>query len=332
MTTATMTEQRTLTIREALNEALRQEMQRDETVFCMGEDIAIYGGAYGVTQGLMEEFGEERIRDTAISEAAIVGAGIGAAMTGMRPVVELMYVDFIGIAMDQIYNQMAKVRYMFGGKVTVPMVLRTQGGAGRGLGGQHSNSLEAWVMHCPGLKVVMPSTPHDSKGLLIAAIRDNNPVVFIEHKSIYTEEGVCPEEPYTVPLGEAAIRREGSDVTIVSYSRQALRSVEAAEELAAEGIDCEVIDLRTILPWDTEAVLTSLRKTNRLVVVEEGTRTAGVGAEIVATIQEHGFDWLDAPIERVAGADVVIAASATLETAAIPQVSDIVAAVKRTVR
>jgi pyruvate/2-oxoglutarate/acetoin dehydrogenase E1 component len=324
--------ERTITLREALNEALKQEMQRDETVFCMGEDIAIYGGAYGVTQGLMEEFGEDRIRDTAISEAAIVGAGIGAAMTGMRPVAELMYVDFIGIAMDQIYNQMGKIRYMFGGKATVPMVLRTQGGAGRSLGGQHSNSLEAWIIHCPGVKVVMPSTPYDAKGLLVAAIRDEDPVVFIEHKSIYNAEGPCPEEAYTVPIGEAVVRREGSDVTIVSYSRQAVHAQEAAEELAVDGIDCEVIDLRTLLPWDKDAVIRSVQKTNRLVVVEEGTRTGGVGAEIAATIQESAFDWLDAPIERVAGADVVIAAAATLEAAATPQVHDIIEAVRRVVR
>ena len=326
------TEKRTINIREALNEALRQEMRADESVFAMGEDIAIYGGAYGVTRDLLDEFGEERIRDTAISEAAIVGAGIGAAMTGMRPVVELMYIDFIGIAMDQIYNQMAKVRYMFGGKVSVPMVLRTQGGAGRGLGGQHSNSLEAWIMHCPGLKVVMPSTPYDAKGLLIASIREENPVVFIEHKSTYAEDGPCPEESFTVPIGKAAMRRPGDDVTIVSYSRQALNAMEAAEKVADDGIDCEVIDLRTILPWDKDAVIESVKRTNRLVVVEEGTRTAGVGAEIVATIQEEAFDWLDAPIERVAGPDVVVAASATLETAAIPQVDDIVAAVRSTVR
>ena len=326
------TEKRTINIREALNEALRQEMRADESVFAIGEDIAIYGGAYGVTRDLLDEFGEERIRDTAISEAAIVGAGIGAAMTGMRPVVELMYIDFIGIAMDQIYNQMAKVRYMFGGKVSVPMVLRTQGGAGRGLGGQHSNSLEAWIMHCPGLKVVMPSTPYDAKGLLIASIREENPVVFIEHKSTYAEDGPCPEESFTVPIGKAAMRRPGDDVTIVSYSRQALNAMEAAEKVADDGIDCEVIDLRTILPWDKDAVIESVKRTNRLVVVEEGTRTAGVGAEIVATIQEEAFDWLDAPIERVAGPDVVVAASATLETAAIPQVDDIVAAVRSTVR
>ncbi len=328
----TATEERTINIREALNEALRQEMRADESVFAMGEDIAIYGGAYGVTRDLLDEFGEERIRDTAISEAAIVGAGIGAAMTGMRPVVELMYIDFIGIAMDQIYNQMAKVRYMFGGKVSVPMVLRTQGGAGRGLGGQHSNSLEAWIMHCPGLRVVMPSTPYDAKGLLIASIREENPVVFIEHKSTYAEDGPCPEESFTVPIGKAAMRRPGDDVTIVSYSRQALNAMEAAEQVADEGIDCEVIDLRTILPWDKDAVIESVKRTNRLVVVEEGTRTAGVGAEVVATIQEEAFDWLDAPIERVAGPDVVVAASATLETAAIPQVDDIVAAIQRAVR
>jgi len=327
-----MTTERQTTIREALNEALRQEMRRDERVFCMGEDIAIYGGAYGVTQGLLEEFGEERVRDTAISEAAIVGAGIGAAMTGMRPVVELMYVDFVGIAMDQIYNQAGKIRYMFGGKVTVPLVIRTQGGAGRQLGAQHSNSLEAWLIHCPGLKVAMPSTPGDAKGLLVSAIRDDNPVVFIEHKETYNESGPCPEEPFTVPIGEAAVRRVGKDATVVSYSRMALRSLAAAERLAADGIECEVIDLRSLAPWDRDAVLRSVAKTNRLVIVEEGTRTGGVGAEIAATVQDLGFDDLDAPIERVAGADVPIPSSATLEKAAIPNEQDIIDAVKRALR
>jgi pyruvate/2-oxoglutarate/acetoin dehydrogenase E1 component len=323
---------RELTIQDALNEALRTEMHRDDRVFCMGEDIAIYGGAYGVTKGLLEEFGEERIRDTAISEAVIVGAGIGAAMTGMRPVVELMYVDFAGIAMDQIYNQAAKIRYMFGGKATVPLVLRTQGGTGKQIGAQHSNSLEAWFLHTPGLKTVMPSTPYDAKGLLLSAIRDDNPVAFIEHKAIYTEKGVCPEEDYLVPIGEAAIRVAGSDVTLVSYSRMAIRSLSAAESLSSEGISCEVIDLRTINPWDRETVVRSLEKTHRLVIVEEGTRTGGVGAEIAATIAEIAFDELDAPIERVAGADTVIPASATLESAAIPSAEDIVAAVRRTLR
>jgi len=328
----TATTPREITIQDALNEALRMEMRRDERVFCMGEDIAIYGGAYGVTKGLLEEFGEERVRDTAISEAAIIGAGIGAAMTGMRPVVELMYVDFTGIAMDQIYNQAAKIRYMFGGKVKVPLVIRTQGGTGKGIGAQHSNSLEAWFLHCPGLKVVMPSTPYDAKGLLISAIRDDNPVMFIEHKSTYFEKGPCPEEEFTVPIGEAIVRRPGKDATVVSYSRMALRSLAAAEELAKEGIDCEVIDLRSLSPWDKRVVAGSLAKTNRLVVVEEGTRTGGVGAEIAATMNEIAFDDLDAPVERVAGEDVPIPASPTLEAAAVPQVEDIIAAVKRAVR
>ena len=230
-----MSEERQLTIREALNEALAQEMRRDESVFCMGEDIAIYGGAYGVTRDLLQEFSEERVRDTAISEAAIVGAGIGAAMTGMRPVVELMYVDFTGIAMDQINNQAAKIRYMFGGKVTVPLVIRTQGGTGKQIAAQHSSSLEAWFMHVPGLKTVMPSTPYDAKGLLLAAIRDDNPVMFIEHKAIYGEKGPCPEDDFTVPIGKAVVRREGSDATVVSWSRMAILSLEAAETLAAEG-------------------------------------------------------------------------------------------------
>ncbi len=328
----TTTAERTITLQKALNEALRHEMERDESVFCMGEDIAIYGGAYGVTLGLMEQFGEERVRDTAISEAAIIGAGIGAAMTGLRPVVELMYVDFTGIAMDQIYNQAAKIRYMFGGKVTVPMVIRTQGGTGKQIAAQHSSSLEAWFIHAPGLKVVMPSTPYDAKGLLISAIRDENPVIFIEHKSLYSEEGPCPEEAFTIPFGEAALRREGSDATVVSYSRMAVRALAAARELAGEGIECEVLDLRTLSPWDRDAVARSLGKTNRLVIVEEGTRQGGVGAEIAAEMQEMGFDDLDAPIERVAGADVPIPASATLEAASIPSELDIIAAVKKSLR
>ena len=328
----TVVAERTITLQKALNEALIQEMERDESVFCMGEDIAIYGGAYGVTLGLMEEFGEERIRDTAISEAAIIGAGIGAAMTGLRPVVELMYVDFTGIAMDQIYNQAAKIRYMFGGKVAVPMVIRTQGGTGKQIAAQHSSSLEAWFIHAPGLKVVMPSTPYDAKGLLISAIRDDNPVIFIEHKSIYNEEGPCPEEPFTIPFGEAALRREGDDATLVSYSRMAIRTLAAADALAEEGINCDVLDLRTLSPWDKDAVARSLAKTNRLIIVEEGTRQGGVGAEIAAEMQEIGFDDLDAPIERIAGADVPIPASATLEAASIPSEADIIAAVKKSLR
>ena len=327
-----MDSSRELTIQDALNEALRMEMRRDERVFCMGEDIAIYGGAYGVTKGLLEEFGAERVRDTAISEAAIIGAGVGAAMTGMRPVVELMYVDFAGIAMDQIYNQAAKIRYMFGGKAKVPLVIRTQGGTGKQIAAQHSNSLEAWFLHIPGLKTVMPSTPYDAKGLLISAIRDDNPVMFIEHKAIYNEKGPCPEGDYTVPIGKAAIRRPGTDATIVSYSRMALRSMSAAETLAGEGISCEVIDLRTISPWDTHAVVESVAKTHRVVIVEEGTRTGGVGAEISARIMELAFDELDAPVERVAGVDTVIPASATLEAAAIPNVESIIAAVRRTLQ
>jgi pyruvate/2-oxoglutarate/acetoin dehydrogenase E1 component len=323
---------RQLTIREALNEALRQEMTRNESVFCMGEDLAIYGGAYGVTRDLMQEFGEERIRDTAISEAAIVGAGIGAAMTGMRPVVELMYVDFSGIAMDQIYNQAAKIRYMFGGKVTVPLVIRTQGGTGKNIAAQHSSSLEAWYIHAPGLKVMMPSTPYDAKGMLLTAIRDDNPVMFIEHKSMYNETGPCPEEDFTVPFGKSAIRREGSDATIVSWSRMMVHSLEAADRLESEGISCDVIDLRSLSPWDKEAVATSLAKTNHLVVAEEGTRQGGVGAEIAAEMMEMAFDDLDAPVERVAGEDVPVPASSTLELAAVPGADAVYDAVKRSLR
>ena len=328
----TQQDTREITIREALNEALAQEMRRDESVFCMGEDIAIYGGAYGVTRDLLQEFGKERVRDTAISEAAIIGAGIGAAMTGMRPVAELMYVDFTGIAMDQIYNQASKIRYMFGGKVTVPLVIRTQGGTGKQIAAQHSSSLEAWFMHIPGLKTIMPSTPYDAKGLLLSAIRDDNPVMFIEHKSMYNEKGHCPEEDFTVPIGKAVVRREGKDATVVSWSRMMVHAMNAAETLAAEGIDCEVIDLRTISPWDSAAVAESLAKTNRLIVAEEGTKQGGVGAEIAATMLDVAFDDLDAPVERVAGADVPIPASVTLETAAVPGADEICAAVRRSLR
>jgi pyruvate dehydrogenase E1 component alpha subunit len=316
---------------QALNEALREEMLRDERVFLMGEDIAIYGGAYQVTRGLYDEFGAERVRDTPISEAAIAGAAAGAAMTGTRPVAEIMYIDFSTIATDQIVNIAAKNRYMFGGKSTVPVVYRTQGGAGRGIAEHHSQSLEAWYQHIPGIFVVMPSTPFDAKGLLKTCIRDDNPVMFIEQKLLYGTEGEVPEGEYTVPLGVADVKREGTDVTIVAYSRMVLLALEAAEDLAKEGISVEVVDPRTLKPLDAETIIGSVKKTGRAVVVHEGYRTCGVGAEIAAQIMEEAFDYLDAPVLRVAGEDVPIPMSPVLEEAAIPSKTKIIEAVKKLV-
>lgn len=319
---------RELTYREALNEALREEMQRDERVFLFGEDIGIYGGANGVTKGLMDEFGEKRVLDTPISEAVITGAAAGAALVGTRPVAEIMFVDFLALAMDQLVNQAAKMRYMFGGKARVPMVIRTQGGAHRSWAAQHGQSLEAWFMHVPGLFVVMPSTPGDAKGLLKAAIRDDNPVLFIEHKAIYLSKGPVPEGDYVIPLGQADVKRQGRDVTIVTYSRQTLYALEAAEKLAGEGIDAEVIDLRCLNPLDMDTVVASVRKTNRVVIVAEDVKTAGVSAEISARITETAFDYLDAPVVRCAGRDVPLPCVSHLERAAIPSADEIVGMVR----
>ena len=319
---------REITYCQALNEALAEETKRDERVFLMAEDIGPYGGAYGVTNGLMEKFGEERVRDTAISEAAIIGAGLGAAMTGMRPIVEIMYIDFIGICMGQINNQVAKIRYMFGGETKVPLVIRTEGGTGRTLGAHHSQSLEAWFIHIPGIRVVMPATPYDAKGLLKTSIRDDNPILFIEHKMLYNTKGQVPEEEYLVPLGEAEITRKGTDVTLITYSRMLLYSLEAAEELEKEGINVEVIDLRTLLPLDIKTIIHSIEKTNRAIIVEEDCKTGGVGAEIGMQIMENCFDELDAPIKRIAGADVPMPKSPNLEKLAIPSKEDIIKAIK----
>jgi len=318
--------------RQAIQDALREEMKRDERVFLMGEDIAIYGGAYGATRGLYEEFGEERVRDTAISEAAIAGGAVGAAMAGMRPVAEIMYMDFLTIAMDQLANQGAKNRYMFGGKTTVPMVLRTEGGAGRCIAAQHSQSLEAWFLHVPGLFVVCPATPYDVKGLLKASIRDDNPVLFIEHKLIYGDTGEVPDEEYLVPLGEAAVTRAGTDVTVVSYSRMANRSLEACTKLAEEdGIEAEVIDLRCLKPMDIDRVLDSVRKTGRLALVSEGCKNGNAVNEIAMRVNEFAFDYLDAPIKRICAADVPIPMSPTLEDATVPNVDRICAEIKEVV-
>lgn len=314
---------------QALNEALEEEMKRDERVFLMGEDIGVYGGAYGATRGLLEKFGKERVRETPISEPAIAGVGIGAAMAGMRPVNEIMYVDFTLLSADQIANQGAKNRYMFGGNSTVPFVLRTEGGAGRGIAAQHSQSLEAIWTHFPGLYVVMPATPYDAKGLLKAAIREDNLVMFIEHKMLYGEKGPVPEREYIIPLGVADVKRAGKDVTVISYSRMVLRALEAAEQLAQEGIDTEVIDLRTLKPLDTEAIVASVQKTGRVVIVSEGYRNTGFSAELLATVNDLAFDYLDAPILRVASADVPVPASPVLEEHAVPQTRDIVAAIRK---
>ncbi len=322
---------RKINYREALNEALREEMLRDESVFIMGEDVGVYGGAYGVTRGLYDEFGPERVRDTPISEAAIAGSAAGAAMTGMRPVAEIMYIDFITLAMDQIVNIAAKNRYMFGGKSIVPVVYRTQGGAGRGIAAHHSGSLEAWFIHSPGILVVMPSTPFDAKGLLKTCIRDNNPIVFIEHKMLYNVEGEVPEAEYTVPLGVADIKRTGTDVTIIAYSRMVHTALEAAEELSKEGIEAEVVDPRTLKPLDVDTIIKSIKKTHRAVVVHEACKTCGFGAEIASLIMEEAFDYLDAPVIRVAGADVPIPMSPVLEAAVVPSKEKIIDAVKKIV-
>jgi 2-oxoisovalerate dehydrogenase E1 component len=317
---------RQITYWQALNEALREELDRDETVFLLGEDVGLYGGAYGATRGLFQEYGRWRIMDSPISEAAIGGAGVGAAMAGMRPVVEIMYVDFTPLAMDQIANQGAKNRYMFGGKTTVPLVVRTEGGAGRAIAAHHSQSLEALWTHFPGIYVVMPATPYDAKGLLKAAIRDDNPIMFIEHKMLYGTKGPVPEEEYIIPLGVADVKRQGRDVTLVTYSRMVLRALEAAELLAQEGIDVEVIDLRCLKPLDLETVIESVKKTGHFVGLTEGYHTNSFISELMALVNEHAFDWLDAPMVRVASVDVPIPRAEVLEDTTIPNVQRIMEA------
>lgn len=317
---------------QAIVEALREEMKRDPAVMVMGEDVGLYGGAYGATRGLFEEFGGERVRDTPISEATIAGAAVGAAMTGMRPVAEIMYVDFTPLAMDQIANQGAKNRYMFGGKTKVPMVIRTEGGSGRCIAAHHSQSLEALWAHFPGIYVVMPATPYDAKGLLKAAIRSDNPVMFIEHKMLYGVSGPVPEEEYVIPLGVADVKREGKDVTVVTYSRMVYRALEAAERLAQEGISLEVIDLRSLKPLDLEAIVGSIKKTGRLVGVTEAYKTGSFLSEILALVNEEAFDYLDAPMVRVAAADVPVPMSESLEAAAVPSADSVIAGVRQVLR
>ena len=313
---------------QALNDALRQEMERDPNVFILGEDVGQFGGCFGVTQGLFDKFGEARVKDTPITESAIIGAATGAAAAGLRPVCEIMFVDFIGVCLDQLFNQAAKIRYMFGGKAKIPMVLRAPQGAGIGAAAQHSQSLEAWFMHMPGVKVAMPSTPEDAKGLLITAIRDDNPVIFLEHKMLYGIEGEVPDEAVTIPFGKAAVRREGQDVTIVATSKMVHTALQAAESLAKDGIGAEVIDPRTISPLDTATIVASVKKTHGLVVAHEAVKTGGVGAEIAAQVVEGAFDYLDAPIARIGAPFTPVPFSVPLEQAFIPCADDIVKAVK----
>jgi pyruvate dehydrogenase E1 component beta subunit len=319
--------------REALNQALREEMEADESVFIMGEDIGVFNGAFKVTQGLLEEFGEKRVRDTPISENTFVGMGVGAAMAGLRPIVEIMTINFSLLAMDQIVNSAASIRYMFNAQVKVPMVIRMPQGGGHQLGPTHSHSLEAWYLHVPGLLVAVPSTPADAKGLLKAAIRDDNPVIFIEHEALYGKKGEVPENGDPLRFGEAAVRREGDDVTIVGISRMATTAEKAAEQLASEHeVEAEVIDPRTLRPLDLDTILESVKKTNRAVIVEEGWPHGGVGANFAALIQEQAFDHLDAPVARVTGADVPMPYSKPLEQAAFPHEEHVVQAALATFR
>ena len=323
------TNNREITYLEAVREALTQEMRRDPEVFIIGEDVGVYGGAFGVTRGMLEEFGPERIRDTPISEAAIAGVTTGAALMGMRPVMEIMFMDFLTISMNQLVNQAAKIRFMFGGKASLPMVVRAPAGSGTGAAAQHSQSLEAWFVHTPGIKVAAPATPYDVKGLLITAIRDNNPVLFMEHKLLYRTSGEAPEESYTIPLGKADIKRQGSDLTVLAYSIMVPRALEAATQLAAEGIELEVVDLRSLKPLDTETIIQSVSKTGRALIVHEAPQTGGFGGELAAVIAgSEAFDYLDAPIRRLAGRDIPIPYNRTLERAAVPQVEDIVSAAR----
>ncbi len=320
-----------LTYREAVRDAMVQAMRVDPDVFIMGEDIAEMGGSMGVTQGMLAEFGAERVRNTPISEMAIVGAGIGAAMQGMRPIVEIMYQDFTTLAMEQIVNQAAKHRYMSGGQLKVPLTIRTQGGAGWSPGAQHAQQLEAWLVHVPGLKVVYPSTPEDVRGLLWSSIYDDNPIVFFEHRLLYPVKGDVPETLEPIPLGKARVVREGTDVTVIATGPLVHRSLKAADAAAEEGISVEVVDPRTLQPLDEEGLVESVRKTNRAVVAHEAVTRMGFGAEVAAVLQEQAFDYLDAPIERVGAKFAPLAFAPAMEQFVIPQADDVLAAIKRTV-
>jgi len=318
-----------MTFAQALNDAHKVEMERDPNIYVAGEDVGIYGGIFGVTAGLLDQFGDKRVKDTPITESAIVGTAVGAATVGLRPVIELMFVDFIGVALDQLYNQAAKMKYMFGGKAKIPMVMRATCGAGIGAAAQHSQCLEAMFMHLPGLKVAMPSTPYDAKGLLIEAIRDDNPVVFLEHKMLYGLEADVPEGDYTVPFGKADIKREGSDVTVVATANMVHTALSAADKLDADGVSVEVLDPRTLYPLDEKGIIDSVKKTHRLVIIHEEVKFAGSGAEIAALVAEEAFDYLDAPILRVAAPFCPVPFSQPLEQAYIPSEQQLINAVKK---
>ena len=319
---------RTITYREAVNEALREEMERDDRILLFGEDVGLFGGAMAVTKGLYNKFGEKRVIDMPISESAIIGSALGCALTGLRPIAEIMFIDFTCVCMDQIVNQVAKVRYMLGGQVKIPLVIRTQGGAGKSYAAQHSQSLESWFMNVAGIKIVMPSTPYDAKGLLKSSIRDDNPVLFIEHKLLYNTKGEVPDDDYTLPLGKAEVKREGKDITITAHSRMVLLSLEAAALLEKEGVSVEVIDLRTLSPLDISTILKSVKKTGHLLSVEEGRRNVGVGAEVCSQVMEKAFDYLDAPPKRVAALDIPIPFNRNLEKAALPSTEKIISTIK----
>jgi pyruvate/2-oxoglutarate/acetoin dehydrogenase E1 component len=320
-----------ITYREAVRDALTKAMRKDEDVFIMGEDIAEMGGSMAVTQGLLEEFGPERVRNTPISEMAIVGAGIGAAMAGMRPVVEIMYEDFLTLSLEQIVNQAAKHRYMSGGQIKVPLTIRTQGGAGWSPGAQHAQQLEAWLVHVPGLKVAYPSTPEDVRGLLWTSIYDDNPVIFFEHRLLYPVKGEVPEEIEPIPLGKARTIREGTDVTVIAIGPLVHRAVEAAKQAEEEGISVEIVDPRTLQPLDEDAIVASVKKTNRAVVAHEAVTRMGFGAEVTSVLQYKAFDYLDAPIERVGAKFAPLAFAPVMENFIIPHAEDVLAAIKRTV-
>jgi len=321
---------REITYAEAIREALSEEMRKNDSVVFLGEDIGVYGGAFGVSKGMFAEFGPERIRDTPMSEGAIVGCGLGAAMTGLRPVVEIMFSDFVTVAMDQIVNQAAKARYQYGGQFKVPLVIRAPSGSGTGAAEQHSQSLEAWFVHTPGIRVIAPSTPRDAKGLLKTAMRGDDPVLFLEQKLLYRMKGEVPEGEYTIPFGRAEIRREGKDVSLITYGRMVARCLEAAEEVKAEGIEAEVLDLRSLAPLDRHSIISSAKKCGRVLIVHEACLTGGVGGEIAAIIADsEAFFYLDAPIRRCCGSDSPIPYNRTLEASVVPEAGTIAEAIRR---
>ncbi len=317
-----------ITMREAISQAMWEEMERDPNVFILGEEVGVWGGSYAVTKGFYDHFGAERVRDTPIAEFAIIGAAIGSALTGLRPIAELMTINFAFAAMDHIVNEAAKLHYMFGGQFMLPLVIRAVTGGGRQLGATHSQTPDAVFAHFPGLKVVSPGTPEDAKGLLKAAIRSNDPVLFLEHATLYQVRGEVPDGDYVIPIGKSKVQRPGKDVTIVTYSKGLEISLKAAEELAKEGVEAEIVDLRSLRPLDIDPVIELFKKTNRAVIVEEGWKSFGVGAEISSRIYEQAFDYVDAPVQRVAQKEVPLPYNRTLEQSALPQVADVVAAVK----